>query len=148
MPRPLAAHVEVPGRKGYIAVADGAQHVVETHLGRHHFVDVYGYFHFQFLGPPYIHLLDFRAVFDLVLQLFGEFFELLYRVVAGDIHIHDRERLGQVQVKYIGFDFGAVENWPVFPGFFCIHFVLYLQLGILYADILIKLHHDHGVVFL
>ncbi len=122
----LAIGLQVACRHGHVPVADGIEHIVETHLGSHHLVDVHGNLHLLILGAPDVDLLDLVQVFDFILQVFRKLLELLDRIIPGQVHVHDGERFGQVQVEHIGFHLGPVEDGPVLARLFGIHFILHL----------------------
>src|SRR5690606_23997779 len=56
----LPAGHQVARRDRNVAVVDGRDDVVKTHLGRHHLINVHGNLNFLLLGPADIHLFDFQ----------------------------------------------------------------------------------------
>ena len=97
-----ATFFDISGGDGHIFVPDALFYAVKTDITGDHLVEVHGYFHFFILNTSNIGGGYLRELFDFVLQVFGEFFELLRGKITGDIDVHDGFELGEVQFHRTG----------------------------------------------
>ena len=119
-----AVHEDVAAGNGHVLLSNGLRNVIEADehgLG----AEVVDFdLHLLLVDPADFGLVDLVEVLDAVLQFFRVVLELVDGVVAGEVHLHHGDELGEVEVEDVGVAGEVVGEAGVAHG--DVHFVLHL----------------------
>ena len=139
-------HEDVTSRNGQVLLADGLGNVVEAHehgLGPQ-VIDLN--LHLFGVDAADFGLVDLLNVLDALLKYFCVVLELVDGVVAGQVHLHDRNQLREVEVKNVGVAGQVVGETGVAHG--DVHLVFDLSQGDLWGHGEVELDVDGAVPLL